>query len=106
MWPPKPGAARPALTGQDTANRSRHTAAAAIEDVTTGRKNAECAKKSIESGWPVGLKAKDGKTYLLIGEHKPMNSALAQYAAKEITVKGKVSSRDGVHMIENAEIVK
>ena len=77
-----------------------------VDHGATGQKHADCAKKCIESGLPVGLKAVDGKTYLLIGEHKPMNSELAQYAAKEITVKGKLSSRDGVNMIENAEIVK
>lgn len=77
-----------------------------VDHGATEQKHADCAKKCIESGLPVGLKANDGKTYLLIGEHKPMNSELAQYAAKEITVKGKVASRDGVNMIENAEIVK
>lgn len=77
-----------------------------VDHGATGQKHADCAKKCIESGLPVGLKAADGKTYLLIGEHKPMNDELAQYAAKEITVKGKVVSRDGVNMIENAEIVK
>lgn len=70
----------------------------------TGEKHAACAQKCIESGLPVGLKAEDGKTYLLIGDHKPMNKELAQYAAKTITVKGKIVSRDGVNMIENAEI--
>src|SRR5207248_4517011 len=69
-------------------------------------KHAGCAKKCITSGLPVGLKADDGKTYLLIGEHKPLNSELAQYAAKKITVEGKVTSRDGVNMIENAVIQK
>lgn len=77
-----------------------------VDHGATGQKHSDCAKKCIESGLPVGLKAEDGKTYLLIGEHKPMNSELAQYAAQEITVKGKVTSRDGVNMIENAEIVK
>lgn len=77
-----------------------------VDHGATGQKHADCAKKCIESGLPVGLKAEDGKTYLLIGEHKPMNDELAQYAAKEITVKGKVTSRDDVNMIENAEIVK
>ena len=48
----------------------------------------------------------DGKTYLLIGEHKPINSELVSLAAKTITVKGKLVSRDGFNMIENAEIVK
>lgn len=77
-----------------------------IDHNATGAKHADCAKKCITSGLPVGIKGTDGKTYLLIGEHKPMNSELAEYAAKTITVKGKLSSRDGVNMIENAEIQK
>ena len=71
-----------------------------------GEKHAQCAAKCIESGLPVGIKSEDGKVYLLIGEHKPLNSELAQYAAKTITVKGKLVSRDGINMIENAEIQK
>jgi len=58
------------------------------------------------SGLPVGIKGDDGKTYLLIGEHKPLNSELAEYAGKSTTVKGKLSSRDGINMIENAEVQK
>jgi len=77
-----------------------------IDHNATGEKHASCAKKCITSGLPVGLKADDGKTYLLIGEHKPLDSELAQYAAKKITVEGKVTSRDGVNMIENAVIQK
>jgi hypothetical protein len=57
-------------------------------------------------GLPVGIKAGDGKTYLLIGETQPINSELVSLAAKTITVKGKLVSRDGVNMIENAEIVQ
>ena len=71
-----------------------------------GEKHAECAATCIESGLPVGIKGEDGKTYLLIGEHKPLNKQLAQYAAKTITVKGKLVSRDGINMIANAEIQK
>jgi type 1 fimbria pilin len=71
-----------------------------------GEKHAQCAATCIESGLPVGIKGEDGKTYLLIGEHKPLNSTLAQYAGKTITVKGKFVSRDGINMIENAEIQK
>jgi hypothetical protein len=72
----------------------------------TDPKHVDCAKKCINLGLPVGLKADDGKTYLLIGEHKPINSELASLAAKTITVKGKLVSRDGFNMIENVEIVK
>jgi hypothetical protein len=77
-----------------------------VDHNATGEKHADCAKKCITSGLPVGLKADDGKTYLLIGEHKPLNSELAQYAAKKITVEGKIVSRDGIYMIENAVIMK
>ncbi|MDQ6654938.1 MAG: hypothetical protein M3Y80_03895 [Verrucomicrobiota bacterium] len=77
-----------------------------VDHGATGEKHADCAKKCITSGLPVGLKAADGKTYLLIGDHTPMNSDLAQYAAKTITVEGKVVSRDGMNMIENAVIQK
>jgi hypothetical protein len=71
-----------------------------------GEKHAQCAATCISSGLPVGIKGEDGKTYLLIGEHKPLNSVLADYAGKTITVKGKLVSRDGINMIENAEIQK
>ena len=77
-----------------------------LDHNATGEKHADCAKRCIASGLPVGLKADDGKTYFLVGEHKPMNSELAQYAAKKITVEGKVASRDGIYMIENAVIQK
>jgi hypothetical protein len=71
-----------------------------------GEKHADCAQKCISSGLPVGLKTTDGTVYLLIGEHKPANQELAQYAAKTITVKGKLVSRDGINLLENIEIVK
>lgn len=77
-----------------------------IDHGATGAKHADCAQRCIASGLPVGIKADDGKTYLLIGEHKPMNSELAKYAAKKITVHGKLSVRDGFNMIENAVIEK
>ena len=77
-----------------------------LDHNATGEKHADCARKCITSGLPVGLKADDGKTYVLIGEHKPMNDQLVQYAGKKITVEGKVASRDGINMIENAVIQK
>ena len=76
-----------------------------IDHGAAGEKHAGCAAKCIKGGGPVGIKSAD-KTYLIIGEHKPMNDELAQYAAKTITVKGKVAERDGISMIENAEIIK
>ena len=77
-----------------------------LDHGATGEKHASCAKTCIESGLPVGLKTADGKTYLLIGEHKPINKQLAAYAAKTITVRGKLVTRDGISMLANIEIVK
>ncbi len=77
-----------------------------LDSAKSGEEHAKCARRCIESGTPVGLKAEDGKTYVLIGEHKPMNKELSEYAGKIITVRGKVASRNDVNMIENAEIRK
>jgi hypothetical protein len=76
-----------------------------VDHNATGDKHASCAAKCIKSGGPVGI-ASEGKTYLIVGDHKPMNEQLAEYAGKTITVKGKVAERGGLTMIENAEIVK
>ncbi|MEI8340341.1 MAG: hypothetical protein WCH43_02260 [Verrucomicrobiota bacterium] len=71
-----------------------------------GDKHMACAQKCIASGLPVGIKAEDGKVYLVVGQHKPLNQELATEAGKVVTLKGKVASRDGVNLLENAEIVK
>ncbi len=52
------------------------------------------------------IKVSDGKAYLVVGEHKPINDELASYCGKTITLKGKFAERGGIAMLENAEIVK
>jgi hypothetical protein len=69
-----------------------------------GDKHRGCAKKCIESGGPVGLLTADNQLYLVIGDHQPMNKELAAKAAQTITLKGKVVERNGMKMIENAEL--
>lgn len=71
-----------------------------------GEKHADCARKCIASGLPVGIKAEDGSVYILSGEHKPANAELTEHAAKTITIKGKFVTRDGIKLLENIEIVK
>ena len=71
-----------------------------------GDGHAACAAKCINSGLPVGLKAADGTVYLLIGAHKPLNDQLAAFAGKTISVQGKLASRDGINLLENASVVK
>lgn len=76
-----------------------------VDHGAMGDGHAKCAAKCINGNGPVGI-VSDGKAYLVVGEHKPMNEALAQYAGKTITIKGKMAERGGIVMIENAEIVK
>jgi hypothetical protein len=64
-----------------------------------------CGAKCIKNGGPVGI-VSDGKAYLVVGEHKPMNDQLAEYCGKTVTLKGKLADRGGIAMLENAEIAK
>lgn len=77
-----------------------------VDHNAVGEKHGQsCGAKCIKSGGPVGI-VSDGKAYLVVGEHKPINDELAEYCGKNVTVKGKLAERGGMAMIENAEIVK
>jgi hypothetical protein len=77
-----------------------------VDHNAVGEKHGQsCGAKCIKSGGPAGI-VSEGKAYLVVGEHKPMNDQLAEYCGKTITVKGKLAERGGIAMIENAEIVR
>src|SRR5882762_3442218 len=76
-----------------------------VDHNAMGEKHASCGEKCIKNGGPVGILS-EGKAYLVVGAHKPMNDELAPLAAKTVTLKGKMASNGGVSMLENAEIVK
>jgi len=77
-----------------------------VDHNAVGEKHGQtCGAKCVKSGGPVGI-VSDGKAYLVVGEHKPMNDQLAEYCGKTVTLKGKMADRGGIAMIENAEIVK
>ena len=77
-----------------------------VDHNAVGEKHGQsCGAKCIKGGGPVGI-VENGKAYLVVGEHKPMNDQLAEYCGKTITLKGKLAERGGIAMIENAEIVK
>jgi len=67
-----------------------------------GDKHAACAAKCIKGGAPVGITS-EGKAYLIVGDHTPMNDQLAEYAGKTITAKGKIAERDGIAIIDSAK---
>jgi len=76
-----------------------------VDHNATGDKHSACGTKCIKGGGPVGI-VENGKAYLVVGEHKPINEQLADSCGKTITLKGKLAERGGIAMIENAEIVK
>jgi hypothetical protein len=77
-----------------------------VDHNAVGEKHGQsCGAKCVKSGGPVGI-VSDGKAYLVVGEHKPMNDQLAEYCGKTVTLKGKLAERGGIAMLENAEIVK
>jgi hypothetical protein len=73
----------------------------------SGPDHAECARVCIRSGEPAGIKAQDGKVYLLTGEPgHSINAEVAEYAAKTVTIKGRQSVRDGFAQLQVEEIRK
>ena len=77
-----------------------------VDHNAVGEKHGQsCGAKCIKSGGPVGI-VSDGKAYLVVGEHKPINDQLAEHCGKTVTLKGKMAERGGIAMIENAEVVK
>src|SRR4029077_8593782 len=98
---------------QDLAAASEKTVTGEVVDMmcyvdhnAVGEKHGQsCGAKCIKSGGPVGV-VENGKAYLVVGEHKPMNDQLAEYCGKTVPLKGKMAERGGIAMIENAEIVK
>jgi hypothetical protein len=77
-----------------------------LDHGASGPKHAKCARTCIQSGLPVGIKDASGKVYLVVGEHKPLNKELASRAATKVTLKGKLVSRDGMNLLEDAELVQ
>ena len=77
-----------------------------VDHNAIGEKHGQsCGAKCVKGGGPVGI-VSDGKAYLVVGEHKPINDELAGYCGKTITLKGKFAERGGIAMLENAEVVK
>ena len=76
----------------------------------SGPEHAGCARDCIKRGLPVGIKATDGKVYLLVGTNwrrrESLNSQLAEYAAKTVTIRGKETIRDGFAQLQVEEIRK
>jgi hypothetical protein len=88
-----------------------------FDDGASGPDHAACARVCIASGLPVGSKTKNGKIYVLIGKQQPpsaepaakhesLNAQLAPYAVKIVIVGGTIVTKEGVNVIENAQLVR
>lgn len=63
-----------------------------------GKKHAKCATACVKGGAPIGLLTKDGKVYLVVGDHeneKPFLEAKA-LAGFEAKITGTVFTRGGL----------
>ena len=73
----------------------------------SGPDHAKCARDCIRSGLPAGIKAQDGKVYLLTGgPGHSINAEVADYAGKTVAIKGKQTVRDGFAQLQVKEIRK
>lgn len=86
------------------------------DDGGSGPAHAACAKRCILAGLPVGIKTEDGRVYLLIGpqmamsqlgpKHQSLNEQLASYAAQVVTIRGRVVEKQGLDVVENAQLFR
>jgi hypothetical protein len=70
-----------------------------------GEAHKGCAEKCIKSGGPVGLLSGE-QLYIVVGDHQPINDQLASKAGQTVTLSGKVVERNGVKLLENAQLEK
>jgi len=64
-----------------------------------GTGHAGCAKKCIQSGLPVAIKAGDQLYLATMADHESANKALADYAGGQVTVHGHLMEQDGQHLV-------
>ena len=66
-----------------------------------GAEHAGCAARCAQMGQPIGLKAADGKLYLLVADHAdtaPFTKA-KNLAGKNAEVKGVVDTKEGINAL-------
>ena len=64
-----------------------------------GKGHASCAKKCIKGGLPVAIKVGDQLYLASMADHTAANEKLADLAAEQVTVRGKVMEQDGQRLI-------
>jgi len=71
-----------------------------------GKGHAACAKKCIQGGLPVAIKVGDQLYLASMADHTAANQQLAELAAEQVKVRGKVMKRDGQRLIAISHVEK
>ena len=71
-----------------------------------GKNHADCAKKCIQSGLPVGIKVGNQLYLAAMASHDPANKTLAGFAGRRVTAHGQVMEQDGQHLIAITKVEK
>jgi len=63
-----------------------------------GESHAKCATACINKGLPMGILTKDGKLFVVLEDHANADAyqQLKKFAAKTVTVKGVIATRNGI----------
>lgn len=71
-----------------------------------GAAHAQCAATCINKGLPMGILTKDNKLYLLTENHDnaAAYAAAKKFAAKQATVTGTLTTKDGIKAIAVASV--
>jgi hypothetical protein len=69
-----------------------------------GAKHASCAKKCIQSGLPVAIRANNQLYLATMTDHNPANQRLAEFAGQQVTVHGKVMELEGQRLIAISDV--
>lgn len=71
-----------------------------------GPEHEDCAISCIKGGLPVGIVDDEGNVYAVVPAKgmKGANDALVKYAAKRVTLKGKVLEKGGTRLLHYASV--
>jgi hypothetical protein len=71
-----------------------------VDHDSAGAKHAECARKCLERGMPVGLLV-NGQIYnVIISSHESASAKLAPFAGQRVTITGKTVQKNGLRVID------
>lgn len=97
---PAPAEKKAKAAGEKTIEGELVDLACYLDHGAKGEKHKACATTCAQNGLPIGLLDKHNHLTLVIGDHKPMNSELAPKMGDTVKLTGKISSRNGMKLIE------